>query len=62
MESDRRRFGLFAIFIVVALLVILYLNGTFDAALYRFGLNHFPCTRTLNGGALCGPGVTGTPY
>lgn len=62
MESDRRRLGLFAIFIVVAVLTILYLNGTFDTALYRFGLNRYPCTHTLNGGALCGPGVSGTAY
>lgn len=62
MESDRRRFGLLAIFIVLAVLVVLYLNGTFDAALYRFGLNHYPCTHALNGGTLCGANVTGTPY
>ncbi|HWD64883.1 MAG TPA: hypothetical protein VG405_06890 [Solirubrobacteraceae bacterium] len=62
METDRRRFGLFAIFIVVALLAILYLSGTFDAELYRFGLNRYPCTHTLNGGALCGANISGTPY
>jgi hypothetical protein len=62
MESDRRRIGVFAIFIVVAVLAILYLNGSFDTELYRFGLNHYPCMRTLGGGALCGPNVTGTPY
>lgn len=62
METDRRRLGLFAIFIVVAVLAILYLNGAFDSELYRFGLNHYPCTPTLNGGALCGPNVVGTPY
>ena len=62
MESDRRRIGLFAIFIVAAVLAILYLNGSFDAQLYRFGLNRYPCTHTLNGNALCGPNVSGTAY
>lgn len=58
---DRRRRGLFALLTIVAILAILYLRGSFDPLLYRFGLNHNPCTRS-GGQTVCGSNVVGTPY
>lgn len=62
MQSDRRRLMWFALFVAVAILGVLYVNGSLDPLLYRFGLNHFPCTHTLAGSTLCGANVAGTPY
>ncbi len=62
MHPEARRRTLFALFILVAILAILYLRGTLDPVLYRFGLNHNPCTRDAAGHITCGSNVTGTPY
>lgn len=60
--SDRRRRGLFALFTVLVILTVLYIRGTLDPMLYRFGLNHYPCTHNGGGHVMCGAGVVGTPY
>lgn len=62
MHSDRRRRLWFAALILAVIIAILYLRGVFDAELYRFGLNHYPCTHQLNGRVVCGQNVVGTPY
>ncbi len=62
MQSDWRRRGLFALLILVVILAILYIRGTFDPLLYRFGLNHYPCTHESGGQIMCGSNVVGTPY
>jgi hypothetical protein len=62
MLSRRGRAGFFSLIVVVAALAFLYTTGRLDPLLYRFGLNHNPCTHTLSGSILCGPAVAGTPF
>lgn len=47
---------------VVGVVAVLYANGRLDPLLYRFGLNHNPCTHTLSGAVVCGPNIAGTPF
>jgi hypothetical protein len=51
-----------AILAAAAIIAFLYLGGHLDTVLYRFGLNHNPCTHTASGGIACGSGIVGTPY
>ena len=62
MQSDRRRVSLFALLTLLAIVAVLYFRGTLDPLLYRFGLNHYPCTREPTGQIACGANVVGTPY
>jgi hypothetical protein len=61
-SSDLRRRLLFALLTLLVVLTVLYLRGTLDPIVYRFGLNHYPCTHSLTGSVTCGAGVAGTPY
>ncbi len=62
MVSTRGKLRFTALIVVVAVVAFLYVNGRLDPLLYRFGLNHQPCTHTLSGGTVCGADVAGTPY
>lgn len=62
MLSRRGRTGFISLVVVVAAVAFLYTTGRLDPLLYRFGLNHNPCTHTLSGSILCGPTIPGTPF
>jgi hypothetical protein len=48
--------------VLAAVVAVLYTSGRLDPLLYRFGLNHNPCTHSLSGSIVCGANVTGTPF
>ncbi|HET9719874.1 MAG TPA: hypothetical protein VFP55_07350 [Solirubrobacteraceae bacterium] len=48
--------------LIAAVVAALYATGRLDPLLYRFGLNHNPCTHTPSGSIVCGPDVAGTPF
>ena len=62
MLSHRGRAGWLALVVVAAVVAFLYMSGRLDPLLYRFGLNHNPCTHTLSGSIACGPDIPGTPF
>jgi hypothetical protein len=62
MLSHRGRANLVGLVIVVAVVAFLYSTGRLDSLLYRFGLNHNPCTHAVSGQVVCGPDITGTPF
>lgn len=51
-----------ALIAAAVILGFLFVSGRLDPVLYRFGLNHNPCTHTASGGIACGPEIVGTPY
>jgi hypothetical protein len=62
MVSRRGRATVVGLVVVAAVIAVLYTNGRLDPLLYRFGLNHNPCTRSVSGSVVCGSNVTGTPF
>ncbi len=62
MVSRRGRATVVGLIVVVAVVAFLYTNGRLDPLLYRFGLNHNPCTHSVSGSVVCGPNITGTPF
>ena len=62
MLSRRGRATLISLVVVAAVGAVLYTNGRLDPLLYRFGLNHNPCTHSLSGSIVCAPNITGTPF
>lgn len=62
MGSDRGRFGMAVVLILLVVGAFFYLSGRLDPVLYRFGFNHNPCTHAVGGTIICGPGIAGTPY
>jgi hypothetical protein len=62
MVSRRGTATVVGLVVVVAVVAFLYTNGRLDPLLYRFGLNHNPCTHSVSGSVVCGPNITGTDF
>jgi hypothetical protein len=62
MLSHRGRATLVGLVVVAAVVAFLYTNGRLDPLLYRFGLNHNPCTHSVSGSIVCGPDISATPF